>query len=273
MFAAFVAFAVAAAPLQVEVFTASPEGFLVTSTLVSGEKEVVLIDAQFTRADAHRLVAKVLESKKKLTTVLVTHAHPDHLFGAEVVLQAFPKAALVAPPAVLEELGRIGAGKLGYWKGVYGDGLTDAVPQPKPFEGKALELEGQKLELLSLPAGESDAAVAVWIPSAKTLVAGDAAYRDVHLYLVGADAAHRAGWAANVKTLQGLGAKVVVPGHQRPGAMDAKALEQTAAYLKDYEAAVKAGANAEAVVKAVRAKHGALELPIILELSAKSAKP
>jgi glyoxylase-like metal-dependent hydrolase (beta-lactamase superfamily II) len=38
----------------------------------------VLIDAPFTRADAHRTVAAVLESGKTLDTIFVTHDHPDH---------------------------------------------------------------------------------------------------------------------------------------------------------------------------------------------------
>src|SRR5687767_9825112 len=40
-----------ASKLTLQVITASPEGFLVTSTLVSGAKDAVLIDAQFTLAD------------------------------------------------------------------------------------------------------------------------------------------------------------------------------------------------------------------------------
>ena len=75
---------------------ASPGGFLVDSTLVAGDKEAILIDGQFTLADAHRLVAMILESKKTLTTVYVTHSHPDHYFGLDVIKQAFPKAKLVA---------------------------------------------------------------------------------------------------------------------------------------------------------------------------------
>ena len=79
-------------------------GFLVDSTLVTGDKDAILIDAQFDRADAHRLVAQILESQKNLTTVYITHSHPDHYFGLEVIHQAFPKAKLVALPATVAEI-------------------------------------------------------------------------------------------------------------------------------------------------------------------------
>ncbi len=43
--------------LTTTVFTGSPGGFLVDSTIVAGEHDAVLIDAQFSLADAHLLMA------------------------------------------------------------------------------------------------------------------------------------------------------------------------------------------------------------------------
>jgi glyoxylase-like metal-dependent hydrolase (beta-lactamase superfamily II) len=86
--------------------TVTPEGFRVTSTLITGEQDAVLVDSQFTLAEAHRLVAKILESKKTLKTILITHGHPDHYFGLEVVRAAFPQARIVAAPAVIVEIVR-----------------------------------------------------------------------------------------------------------------------------------------------------------------------
>ena len=106
--------------LTATVFTSSPGGFLVNSTLVAGEKEAVLIDAQFTLADAHRLIATVLESKKTLTTVYVTHGHPDHYFGLVAIKQAFPKAKLVAHPAAVAEIKKTWQAKVKQWGPMYG---------------------------------------------------------------------------------------------------------------------------------------------------------
>src|SRR5687768_2585666 len=90
--------ALAESKLTTTVYTGSAAGFLANSTLVAGERDAILIDAQFTLADAHRLVAMILESKKTLTAVYVTHFHPDHYFGLGVIQQAFPKAKLIALP-------------------------------------------------------------------------------------------------------------------------------------------------------------------------------
>src|SRR5690606_36377879 len=93
----------AAAPLTATVHTAGEAGFSATSTLIAGEKDAILVDAQFTLSEAHRVAAMILESGKRLTHVFVTHAHPDHYFGAEVILRQFPGAKLVAPPEVVAE--------------------------------------------------------------------------------------------------------------------------------------------------------------------------
>src|SRR4051812_17339595 len=107
-------------PLEVTVFTGSPAGFLVDSTIIAGEKDAVLIDAQFDLADAHRLAAQLLESKKNLTTVYITHYHPDHYFGLQVIKQAFPKAKLVALPAALAEIKKTAKPKVAQWAPLYG---------------------------------------------------------------------------------------------------------------------------------------------------------
>src|SRR3954453_19811307 len=71
-----------------------------TATLVTSENEALLIEAGFTRADGHRLVAAGLESGKPLTTGVLSHAGPDFSFGAEVIADAFPEARFLASPQV-----------------------------------------------------------------------------------------------------------------------------------------------------------------------------
>src|ERR1700674_6015198 len=80
---------------------AGVNGYDVNSTMISGEKDMLVIDPQFSLSEAHRLAAEILESKKNLTTIYVTHPHPDHLFGLAVLKQAFPQAKILALPATV----------------------------------------------------------------------------------------------------------------------------------------------------------------------------
>src|SRR6516165_7567420 len=71
-------------------------GYDVNSTMISGEKDMLVIDPQFSLSEAHKLAAEILESKKNLALIYVTHPHPDHMFGLAVLHQAFPSAKIVA---------------------------------------------------------------------------------------------------------------------------------------------------------------------------------
>ena len=73
-------------------------GYDVNSTMIIGERDMLLIDPQFSLREAHKLAAEILETKKHLATVYSTHPHPDHLFGPAVLKQAFPDAKIVALP-------------------------------------------------------------------------------------------------------------------------------------------------------------------------------
>ena len=76
-------------------------GYDVNSTMIIGEKDMLVIDPQFSLSEAHRLAAEILESKKNLAMIYITHPHPDHLFGLAVLKQAFPDAKIVALPATV----------------------------------------------------------------------------------------------------------------------------------------------------------------------------
>lgn len=76
-------------PLTLEVYNADGNSFHVNSTLVYGETDAMVIDTGFTKADAMRIAAKVLDSGKTLKTIFISQADPDYYFGAEALHQQF----------------------------------------------------------------------------------------------------------------------------------------------------------------------------------------
>ncbi len=260
--------------LTATVFTGSPAGFLVDSTLVTGDKDAILIDGQFDLADAHRLVAMILDSKKNLTTVYVTHFHPDHYFGLGVIQQAFPRAKLVALPAVVDEIKRTWQDKVKQWSPLYGDLVPSQPVLPAPLTGSSLTLEGQALEIHGGVQGDAEDNSYVWIPSIKTVVAGDIIYRGVHAWTRETTAAQRKAWRKTLDELAALHPTTVVAGHKAPGQKDdAGAIDATRAYLDTFDAAVASSNTSAEAQKNVKAKYPSAQLDIILQLGADAAFP
>ena len=73
----------------------------ITSTLISGSEDAVLVDPPMTTAQAERVADRVTASGKRLRAIYVTHGHGDHWFGAGVLVKRFPGSVVVATPGTI----------------------------------------------------------------------------------------------------------------------------------------------------------------------------
>ena len=262
------------AKLELTVITASPEGFLVNATLITGARDAVLIDAAFTRADARRIVAAVRASGKNLTTVYVTHDHPDHYFGLDVIKQAFPNARIVAQSGAVAEITRTWQSKVAQWKPLYGDSITSNPVIPSVLTGSSISLEGEKLEIVGPVQGDDAVNSFVWIPSLKAVVAGDIVYSGVYVWTAETDTAARRRWAATLDRIAALHPAVIVPGHQQPALGTAPtSVAFTKEYLAAFDQALAGASTPEDLQAKVKARYPGLALDIILQIGAQAALP
>jgi len=243
-FAAFAGGTLQAAPLTVDVMQTSINSLYTSITLIKGEKGAVLVDAPFTRSDAHRVVAWILESGRTLEAVYVTHDHPDHFFSMEVITQAFPNARVVSAPQVVEDIWKSIPMKIKRWSPMLGSNGPRYPTAPAPLEGGVLMLEGERIEVIGPLQGDHVHCTAIYVPSAKTLVAGDLLFNEMHLWLGESPAASRKAWAASVERLAALGATRVIAGHKKPGLPDdTSAITYTRNYLARFEKAAGESKN------------------------------
>lgn len=258
--------------LTVETYAAGPDGMHATSSLILGATEAILVDAQLTRSDAHRVVAALLDSKRRLIAVYITHPHPDHYFGLEVIKQAFPKAKLYAAPVVVADIKKTAAAADKALRPLYGDNLGKPVV-PTPYKQTTLDLEGETIELIALEPGESSSGVLVHVPSIKTVIAGDVVSAGVHPWLAEADPEERASWRKNLDRIKALSPTTVIPGHRAPAADTGGAVDFTLGYLTDFDAAAAAATTAAELEAKILAnpKYKDLALPAFLARAAAAA--
>jgi glyoxylase-like metal-dependent hydrolase (beta-lactamase superfamily II) len=219
--------------LSTKVFFSDESGFEVASVIVMGKKDAVLIDAQWTLSNAHRVITEILETGKNLTTIYLSHAHPDHYFGAGVIAQAFPKARVVAIPSEADIINKQFFGKIEHWEGVIGaHNVCRVTTKAEALKENYFELEGQRFEIMSKVMGDMRYNTMVWIPSIKTLVASDVLFNQAHPFTCELTKEERAQWIADVDKIEKMGADVIIPGHQKPGMQfDKSSLDFTREYV------------------------------------------
>ena len=218
---------------------AGVNGYDVNSTMISGEKDMLVIDPQFSLSEAHRLAAEILESKKNLTLIYVTHPHPDHLFGLAVLHQAFPNARIVALAGTVNGAKTGWPARQKFWFPTYGNNIPGPDPVlPEVLETPYLTLEGEQFPVTGPVQGADGPGNSfVYIPSLKAVVTGDIVFENVY-FGVPRDPA-RENWLKTIDQILALKPVIVVPGHQGPGAKnDISAVAFMKKYIADWDANV-----------------------------------
>jgi len=213
-------------------------GFSVASVLVMGKEDCVLIDCQWTRSNAYRVIAEIAETNLNLKAVFATHAHPDHYWGIGHIGEAFPNAVLYAMPEDIPTINVQFNDKTEHWESVVGKvNLCRNLPKLTPLpESNVIMLEGEEIQIFPRVWGDLKYNTAVWIPSIKTFYGSDILFSNAHPFTCEVSAKGRAKWYAEIERFEKLGAQVVIPGHAKANQpFDERSFTFTKAYLKATE--------------------------------------
>lgn len=256
--------------LKLQVYNASENSFGVASVIVSGKTDAVLIDAQFTLADAEKVAQEIKASGKKLTTIYVSYGDPDFYFGLEVFKKYFPEVTAYATPATIDHIKATAQKKLEVWGERLGKNITSNVVLPQVLKGNSIDLEGQKLELIGLE--DFPNKTFIWIPSIKTVVGGINIFGTTfHLWMADAQTAEaRKNWISVLDKITALKPEIVIPAHANSNSpFDIAAVNHTKSYIQFYEEALKTNKSSEALITALKTKYPTLTFETALQIGAK----
>jgi glyoxylase-like metal-dependent hydrolase (beta-lactamase superfamily II) len=261
------------APLTLKVYNAGPDSFHANATVIYGKTEALLIDTGFTRADAYRIAADVLDTGKPLRTILVSNADPDYYFGAEVLKELFPQARVVSTPAVRAKIQEKLQNKVGFWAPKMGANAPRKPVVPDVLQGTTLTVDGEVIELRGTT-GELAHRPYVWIPSLKAIAGNVGVYGNLHVWTADTQTPSAvAAWLAQLDEMERLKPDVVVPGHMAAGTRpNASAIRYTRDYVRRFQAEAARAKNAAQLIAAMKKAYPRAGLPIALDIGAKVTK-
>lgn len=220
----------------------------IAATLIYGKQDAILVDAYMTVKQADALANWVAASGKNLTTIYITHGHGDHWFGIGALLERFPNARAVATHDVVRVMRQHASPEIleRVWKAGFPGQIPDRLVIAEELKGNVINLEGHDLVAVELGHTDTDYTTCLNVPSIGLVVAGDAVYNDVHLYLAESNAQSRQEWIAALDKIESLKPRAVIASHKRPGNDDnPRIIEETRQYIRNFDRLAKMATTAQ----------------------------
>jgi cyclase len=177
------------------------------STVIIGDKGVIVVDAKTSAAGGKELLEDIAKiTPKPVTTVILTHSDGDHVNG----LASFPAGiAIIAQENCKKEM------QTALSAGGRGAPPADHLPTQVISKNKEnLKIDGVKLELLHWAPAHTSGDLVVYLPTEKIVATGDIIATQLPDPLI-----HREkngtseGWIATAKGIVSLNADTFIPGH------------------------------------------------------------
>ncbi len=231
----------------------------ITSTLITGTHDAVLVDPPLTSAQADDVGDWISASGRTLRHIYITHGHGDHWFGAIPLLQRFPGVSVLATYGTRQLMYAQNQPdfRKQFWDRVFPGQLPRGEVEVSIVDGDGFELEGVPLVPIEVGHTDTDATTMLHVPTTELLVAGDVVYNGVHLYLTesggvsGIDS-----WLDALDIAEGLRPATVIAGHKDPRAPDTPTqIQATRRYLADARQLLQSCTTADDFYHAMLARH------------------
>lgn len=221
----------------------------ITSTLIMGRRDAVLIDPALTATQAAEVGDWIAASGRRLRQIYITHGHGDHWFGAIPLLQRFPGVTVqtTAGTAKIMAAQNDPEFRAEFWDRVFPGQLPAGELDVSIVDEQGFELEGVALVPVEVGHTDTDATTMLHVPDMGLLVAGDVVYNGVHLYLTESDGiAGIDEWLAALDTAEALRPATVIAGHKDPRAFDNPSqIQATRRYLTDARRLLESSESAD----------------------------
>jgi len=241
--------------LSVLTYTASTRGFMSNSHIILGEKEAILIDAQFIVEDAENVVDLILRSGRKLSKIIISHPHPDHYYGLEVIGAKFSDAEIVGGIQTINHIKNSSK----YWSD--DPQLFRHSERYRILSGESIKLDQTEIIYKIYKDSESIENTVLYIPSLEILFISDLASNKVHMWLAEGNAKN---WLKHLINIQSIGpVEKIYPGHG--SFSDSKLIFDAENYIMNFNKIVDNSKSRDEATEHFLNIYNYYEMPEILE--------
>jgi len=216
------------------------------STLIYGGQDAVLTDPGLTGDQARALGDWVAGRGRNLTHIFVTHGHGDHWFNAGLLAERFGARVVASAGTITQMQGGVATRPL-LWDKLYPGMIPPSPVTAVTVPDNRFTLEGHDLVIVEAGHTDSDDTTVLHVPDLELVVAGDAIYNGVHMYLGQSAVSGFGPWRDAIATVEALGPRHIVTGHQNRELDDdaARTIAETRQYLDDAEELLRTEDTAE----------------------------
>lgn len=206
-----------------------------SSTLIFGAQDAVLVDPPFTRTQIQAVGDWVERSGRRLAYIYATHGHGDHWFGTGELARRFPGVTSYATEGTIEVMRRqVDPSREQLFDRIFPGQIPETPVLAEPIPAQGFRLEGNPVVAVETGHTDTDKTSVLHVPSIGLVVAGDVAYNGVHQYILEGGHGGLQEWLRAVDRVAGLHPRAVVAGHKKKNRPDDPAiLDETRQYLQD----------------------------------------
>jgi len=207
-----------------------------TTTLIYGEREALPVDTFLSDQQTAELADWIAASGRRLSTIYITHGHPDHFFGLKLLRDRFPEARAIATPEVVDAMqAALQPVSVENWRRRFPELIPNSLTVAERLDRPAFKLEGNDIIAVDIGHTDTDHTTCLHVPSIALVIAGDAIYNGTHPYLVESNHEGLLAWLAAIDKIEALKPQAVVVGH---GPLDPdnapRHIGETRRYIRDF---------------------------------------
>jgi glyoxylase-like metal-dependent hydrolase (beta-lactamase superfamily II) len=272
----FLASALPVSAAEIGRVVSSEQDFAVNSWLVPTEHGIVVIDTQFTVAEATKLVKAVIQTGRPLEAIIITHPHPDHYNGTCQLLE-LARVPVYATQETIDGIRSTAQSKRTQWKPAYGKDYPDStcVPDHVATRSGSVRIDGLEFQFRDYGPGEASGESIILAPALRAAFVGDLIYNQVHPWLAEGRSAQ---WLVQLDRLTKDIAVdwTVYPGHGRSAGF--AVIDAQRQYITGLRAAIQTQLgpsglppdSTKGIVEGVRARYPGWPLEMLIPINAEA---